>query len=154
MFRQRLNADARAVTEQELRDLIDTVVASVQARGESFTIFQEPAAEAAVSGRWQGSAEIAAFVAPTQPVTEPAPFASPIPLPDLPPMLPQMPAVQMSPPPAEPVVLDVGLPSLALPSAPVEVELPEEAAAPVPEAPELPAAAWPGRAPERARAGR
>src|SRR5947209_6884478 len=48
MFRQRLNAEARTVTEQESRNLIDTVVASVQARGDSFTIFQEPAAEAAV----------------------------------------------------------------------------------------------------------
>jgi hypothetical protein len=125
MFRQRLNADAREVTEEESRELTEGWIAQAQARSESFTIFQEPAAEAAVAGRWQGPAEIAAFVAPTQPVTYDLPPMAPT----LPPILPPMPSA--SPLPTnEDLFLDLGLPSAAFPSEPVTMGAPAPAPAP------------------------
>ncbi len=78
MFRHRLNDDAREVTEQESRSLTEGWIAQAQARAESFTIFQEPAAQAAVSGQWQGPADIAAFVAPTTPTPNAAPLPQPV----------------------------------------------------------------------------
>ena len=69
MFRHRLNGAARDVTEQESHELTEGWIAQAQARSsDAFTIFQEPAAEAAVAGRWTGAADIAAFVAPAHPV--------------------------------------------------------------------------------------
>ena len=48
MLSQRLNPDATPVSSQELRNLTDGWMARAAARAENFTIFMEPAAEAAV----------------------------------------------------------------------------------------------------------
>ncbi len=124
MFRQRLNADARAVSEEESRELTDGWIAQAQARAESFTIFQEPAAEAAVAGHWQSPADIAAYVAPNQPVRGETPI-EPLILPELPP-LPPLPGWAREMPPAAP---EVGGPAVEVPSESVAVP---EAIAPAP----------------------
>jgi hypothetical protein len=141
MFRHRLNDDAREVTEQESRTLTEGWIAQAQARAESFTIFQEPAAQAAVSGQWQGPADIAAFVAPTTP----APNAAPMPQP-VSPMTPWPQAV----PEAEPIAASdvdesVLIDTPEAPIVPESEELPLEVtpAAPPPPAPVEPVAAAP-----------
>jgi len=117
MFRQRLNGEARDVTEQESHELTEGWIAQAQARtSDAFTIFQEPAAEAAVAGRWSGPADIAAFVAPAHPV--PAADAMVF-EPDL--NVPWVPAEPL--PPVEAVRAEEQLPPSGVPDAPPAPEM-------------------------------
>ncbi|HUS15251.1 MAG TPA: hypothetical protein VM536_09570, partial [Chloroflexia bacterium] len=141
MFRQRLNGAASAVTEEESRSLTEGWIAQAATRSESFSIFQEPAAEAAVAGRWQSPGDVAAYVAPTHPVPggpdlgdfgtpEDSPFAAfqGYSFPPAPPM-PELPSFDI------PTLLPAGETNIADFSASPVLDVPAEPAAPVAEVP-------------------
>ncbi len=172
MFRRRLNNEARDVTAQESHELTDGWIAQAQARAsEAFTIFQEPAAEAAVAGRWSGPADIAAYVAPAHPVpaanadvfeadlntpfmvpTQPLPVAEVVPA-EM--QLPTPEAAAVAPVEVAPAEAVAAAPPAVVPAEPVAVvetapvAPPIPAPAPVPIAPTRPVAPPPPVAPPR-----
>jgi hypothetical protein len=136
MLSQRLNPDATPVSTQESRNLTEGWVARAATRAENFTIFMEPAAEAAV-----GPARL-----PARPGAPPAPYTTPPQV--LPPVRPPIATVPtaFAPPFShageEPLVQEEEAPPalVDVPAAPAPVEAAVEAPpAPVEEEPVAPA---------------
>ena len=130
MLSQRLNPDATPVSTQESRNLTEGWVARAATRAENFTIFMEPAAEAAV-----GPARL-----PARPGAPPPPYTSPPQV--LPPVRPPIATVPTAfappfgPVTEEPPVEEVLPAPVEVPAAPAAVEAAGEAPpAPVEEAP-------------------